>query len=92
MIVHHPVGIALAAYDKVWMSCATGVQISPLTQFQSALCMTTALRILKGVDPETAPFLMIVHYAVGIALAAYDKVWVSRSARVLTDRVVAQIH
>ena len=50
------------------------------------------LRILKCVNPETTPLCMIVHHAVGIALAAYDKVRMSCATRVMANWVVAQIH
>ena len=51
-----------------------------------------ALRIFKGVNPEMTPLRMVEHHTVRIALAAHDKVRMSRSARVMTDWVVAQIH
>ena len=48
-----------------------------------------AFWILKGVNPEMAPLRMIMHHTVRIALAAHDEVRMSRSARVMTDWVVA---
>ena len=56
----------------------------------SAMC-DNAARILKGVDPQATPFLVVGQLAGRIAAGARDKVGVAGAASVLADGLVAQI-
>ena len=50
-----------------------------------------AARVFKGVDPQSAPFVVVAHFAGGVAVRAHDEVGMAGAAGVHACRLVAQI-